>query len=380
MQLMDFLNAGTDPDIKSVPMRCLKVGWSFFILIAIAAYTANLAAFLTTESRVSAIDSLEAAVKANAKICTMTALLDTLKTIYPEASALWVAAENYPDVIRDYMSGKCQAVAVVETHDLREEEWADVFCEAKLKFVDTPLFLIPVAWPAVSEVVLRTLGHHIRKHAIVYSRLMEKIMAPIRERCPEPRRLSQANLGGDETTPLDIVHFSGPIVFCTVAAMCAVLTQLLKSGSARYQERHPHWMDERLANMSSVTSKVRGKVRHMIRRDTDWYDAEQPEAPLSPKSNLISLDADNGAEIVPVSPMARQSPIVHSGTDMPYDPIASMLEGMRRLQDEMLQHQRTMENHMRKPVPVPLVFEEAVAADGGDFEMLQASAQGKTAV
>ena len=36
----------TEVQIKSVPMRILKLGWGFFILITVASYTANLAANL----------------------------------------------------------------------------------------------------------------------------------------------------------------------------------------------------------------------------------------------------------------------------------------------------------------------------------------------
>ena len=49
---MDLFGAGsTVTDVTSLGARCLKFGWGFLILIVVAAYTANLAAFLTTARR-----------------------------------------------------------------------------------------------------------------------------------------------------------------------------------------------------------------------------------------------------------------------------------------------------------------------------------------
>jgi hypothetical protein len=45
-----FVNGGTEnEDHSSWPSRVLKLGWAFFIVIALGSYTANLAAFLQGE-------------------------------------------------------------------------------------------------------------------------------------------------------------------------------------------------------------------------------------------------------------------------------------------------------------------------------------------
>ena len=48
--------------------------------------------------------------------------------------------------------GECAAVVVVETADLEDSDDAKLFCDSKLVFVDKPLLLIPIAWPAANEV------------------------------------------------------------------------------------------------------------------------------------------------------------------------------------------------------------------------------------
>ena len=71
---MLFFSAGVEKDVgSSLLNKILMFGFAFFILIAVSAYVANLAAFLT-RSTATSINTIEAAVKEGLVICAHPAV------------------------------------------------------------------------------------------------------------------------------------------------------------------------------------------------------------------------------------------------------------------------------------------------------------------
>lgn len=79
-------NAGSQvEETSSAPSRVLKLGWAFFIIIALGSYTANLAAFLQGEQEIAETwQTMEDAATYGKVICTHNALRFEVKGAYPE--------------------------------------------------------------------------------------------------------------------------------------------------------------------------------------------------------------------------------------------------------------------------------------------------------
>ena len=78
-------SAGVDQDEHaSLPNKLLLFGFGFFILIAVSAYVANLAAFLTL-STTESVNTMNGAVAAGMKICAHPALKAELEVAWPDA-------------------------------------------------------------------------------------------------------------------------------------------------------------------------------------------------------------------------------------------------------------------------------------------------------
>jgi len=82
---LDFMMGGIEECPATAPKMILMLGWAFFILIAVSAYTANLAAFLTKQSNSNDyIKSMEEAATARAHVCVSRQLYDQVTSLYPD--------------------------------------------------------------------------------------------------------------------------------------------------------------------------------------------------------------------------------------------------------------------------------------------------------
>ena len=80
------LSAGFPDEGKSTAETIAWVGWAFLILIVVAAYTANLAAFLSRQPPSNFWSGLDDATEAGAKVCAHVALQGKLSRLYPSTN------------------------------------------------------------------------------------------------------------------------------------------------------------------------------------------------------------------------------------------------------------------------------------------------------
>eukprot|EP00439_Symbiodinium_sp_Y106_P011320 s7284_g1.t1 len=88
----DFLLGQSSMDVDNGPVRKIfSLALAFFILITLASYTASLASLLVVKNQASGgVESIEEAIKSGMTICTGTALLPTVTTVYPRGKFLGV--------------------------------------------------------------------------------------------------------------------------------------------------------------------------------------------------------------------------------------------------------------------------------------------------
>jgi hypothetical protein len=63
---------------SSLPMKFLNFGFGFVIIISVAAYTANLAVFLTISAVADYVGSMDEVIKTKTRVCGHPALKDDL--------------------------------------------------------------------------------------------------------------------------------------------------------------------------------------------------------------------------------------------------------------------------------------------------------------
>jgi len=113
-----FLAGSSESRVPPLPLtpaaQILHTGFSFFVLIVISSYTANLVSFLVaTREPAPKILSLEHAIQQGVRICGPAQLQDQLLVMYPSLAGLLVPrvinANGKPSLLEDIDNGVCKA-------------------------------------------------------------------------------------------------------------------------------------------------------------------------------------------------------------------------------------------------------------------------------
>lgn len=152
---------GADPTEKrSLAQRSVTVTWAFFILIIIAAYTANLAAFLSQEKTFFGLKTVENCVAKNCNMCSIdsTVLRTQMKQKYP--SLRLTSKYNSPGLMMaDLKAGICDAAIVSEFDWQLNEDWSG---DCENTFIGDLVLFFKIAFP-VSLTISKTISYWIGK-------------------------------------------------------------------------------------------------------------------------------------------------------------------------------------------------------------------------
>ena len=153
---MFFFSAGIEQDMgASLPHKVLMFGFGFFILIAVSAYVANLAAFLTQSGLEKSVGSMQLVVERNIPICGHRALKEEFQLDYPKANWLFPSefssGGGYMSMLEAYARGDCKVLTFG-----REETGMNVnvlkrMCELDLVYTDILVHENPIAFPIKKE-------------------------------------------------------------------------------------------------------------------------------------------------------------------------------------------------------------------------------------
>lgn len=105
-----FMERGSS-DYKSLDtmsQKILSFGFGFATFIAVTAYTANLAAFLTISGEATYYRSMEQAIAAGVPICTRSAVKTEMENLYPTAN--FVFGGSALDLLELYQDGHCKVI------------------------------------------------------------------------------------------------------------------------------------------------------------------------------------------------------------------------------------------------------------------------------
>jgi len=146
---MFFFGGSVEQDKgASLPHKLLMFGFSFFILISISSYVANLAAFLTLSGVSDHIRTMEAAIADKMKICAHPVLRDELQVRWPDANFVFSeSGTEFYGVLDLFDAGKCDVMAVGREDTNLDEKLMEMYCERDLVFTDGLVIEIPMAFP-----------------------------------------------------------------------------------------------------------------------------------------------------------------------------------------------------------------------------------------
>jgi len=215
---------------KTVAQRSLALTWSFFILIVIAAYTANLAAFLGREKVLFKFLDITGCMKADGLVCieNSNVLERSLETFYP---TLRHNIYGDPVATPDFEANPtCDAVLMSEyAWDINPQIWGQ--CDNI--FLGNSVISFIVAWPvtlSISEPLSYWMSKSIEEKG--FDRIMELYTPP--PRCDKTLAQSES----DKSDPkIDIASMAGPLLFLGAGTLFGIF---LKQRSRLHSTPNDH--------------------------------------------------------------------------------------------------------------------------------------------
>lgn len=196
--------AGSEDD--HFARKSVSCSWALFILISVAAYTANLAAFMGDTKLFFPIQSVEDCMIKKCRICASASsvLASQLKKKFPLLN-LDLGLNTIADLVAALEDGTCQAAVVSEfDYHLNPAYWGN--CETQ--FLGNFVTDFKVAWPvrlAVSETITYWMGETVE------SGLWDEVVHQYRPHspCVEPvvRQDNQVPVA-----QISVPSFAGPLV------------------------------------------------------------------------------------------------------------------------------------------------------------------------
>ena len=154
---MFFFSAGIEQDMgASLPHKVLMFGFGFFILIAVSAYVANLAAFLTQTGLEKGVGTMQQVVDRNIPICGHPALEEDIRFEWPKANLLFPSGggpetSKYEAMFEAYARGDCKVLAFGREDTAMNINILKRMCELDLVYTDVLVRENPIAFPIRKE-------------------------------------------------------------------------------------------------------------------------------------------------------------------------------------------------------------------------------------
>ncbi|KAL7536673.1 hypothetical protein ACHAWF_005534 [Thalassiosira exigua] len=224
-----FCSAGVEHDEGgTLSNHLLMFGFAFFILIAVSAYVANLAAFLTlTLSSSAGETTIEGAVAAGYTICAHIAIKDALRVAWPKAIFHFHEDGNeYHGILDDYLAGKCKVLAIGHQSTELDSRILQRFCSSDLVRTDSLILETPIAFPVRKELTAGLSYWMLeaeKYHGLSIEKLKEEL--PLEITCDLD--YSVEDIEASEYAAVTTKNMSLPLIFFFTCAIIAILLQIV---------------------------------------------------------------------------------------------------------------------------------------------------------
>jgi hypothetical protein len=204
-------------------------GLGFLILVSVASYTANLAAFLTVTGVSDYIGSMDEAIYTNTPICAYPTLRQELQTVWPDATFVVNEEDDTTmGLITNYESGKCAVVAGSMLDVRQDTKFMEAFCRNELVSTGSLVLENPIAFP-VNEKYASGLSYWLfkaEKQGITFQSFVDNSLPPLV--CSLKLAASKS---ANELASLSPENFALPIIICCACVIIAAGLHLLNKPS-----------------------------------------------------------------------------------------------------------------------------------------------------
>ena len=232
---MFFFSAGIEQDMgASLPHKVLMFGFGFFILIAVSAYVANLAAILTQSGLEKSVGSMKEVIDRGIPICGHQALEEEIRNKWPKANWLFPSNDSglFEGMLEAYANGECKVLAIGREDMIMDMDLISKMCELNLVFTDVLVTENPIAFP-INPQLAPAFSYWMYLGEKTYGIDLDNAkQAFIEKNNINPQcevELSQLS-GAEEVDDFPRVSSSNmflPIMFFVVCALTAVILQLV---------------------------------------------------------------------------------------------------------------------------------------------------------
>lgn len=222
MELMNGAELSLD---RPMYVKSVTVTWAFFVIIVLAAYTANLAAFLSEKKEIIKVHSVEHCIEINCNLCHRSSktVRTALKKKYPRLRNVQeFVRKELPEVPIALSNGTCDMyVESKYSWDLTEELWGS---DCETMWIGDFELSFKVAWPVStshSEPIAFWLGQVLEGGG--YDDAFEK-NAP-QQRCFQPITPTVAN---SSTKQIGVKSMTGPLVILGIGIAFGAALKVMK--------------------------------------------------------------------------------------------------------------------------------------------------------
>ena len=142
-----FFSGTSEHQAKTLQGRLVSLGFGFFLMFMLAAYTASLVTILLKEAD-SEVTSITQAINQRFKICIQSAQATAFQNQYPGAEPLLVVTQTRDALLTDIDGGKCKA-SIVSPEDLEAAQAQGAHCDKMA--VGAPLTHNPYSFPVAHQ-------------------------------------------------------------------------------------------------------------------------------------------------------------------------------------------------------------------------------------
>ena len=227
---MFFFSAGIEQDTgASLPHKVLMFGFGFFILIAVSAYVAELAASLTRSGLKTDYRTLKQVVDEKVPICGHPALKEELELKWPKAT--WVfPSDGFDAMFEAYAKGECKVLAIGREDTILNRDYLKRVCDLKLVYTDVVITENPVAFPIAPQLA-SAFSYWMytaeKEHKLSLEGVKQAFMKENDFKAECEVELSNLNTVSDDEFPqISPSNMFLPIIFFVVCAVIAAVLQL----------------------------------------------------------------------------------------------------------------------------------------------------------
>ncbi len=306
---MFFFSAGIEQDMGgSLPHKVLMFGFGFFILIAVSAYVAELAAFLTRSGLKTEYGTMKQVVDEHVPICGHPALKDELELKWPDATWVW-PSDGFDAMFEAYARGECKVLAIGREDTLMNKDYLKRVCEHKLVYTDILITENPIAFPIAPQLASAfSYWMYVaeKEHGLSLENVKQAFIEKNKIKAECEVELSNLDaVSEDDFLSVSPSNMFLPIIFFVACAVIAAVLQL----------RHD---SERKKGRNSTFGRKSTLEMYEIRRRTvekcDGDEKEVRDADVQRKDSLLSLDEK--VEEYDCATKTKSDTVAYNGNDV----------------------------------------------------------------